>query len=296
MRHIDSAYSSPELEELKRKAAEKKKELIEAYREDPESAKPGDFYREFKQELRNSHNGLCAYCEAKVRGHPGDVEHYRPKNKVTDLSGAEVFVDHAERGRIQHPGYFWKAYDWDNLLLSCSHCNGSYYHDTEDGQKKFGKLNMFHVDGARAFDPDHDLDDEEPRLLNPVHEDPTRYLEYDTDIALQPIDDNPKAKHTIELLGLNERGDVVDGRNDAYHMAMEVIFEFTAAVGSGSLKTRARKAKFIDAIISERAEFLTAKKLGLFSALQQLEENGFTINLRDLVEANIDDPQEYGSN
>src|SRR5207244_3555440 len=59
----------------------------------------------------------CAYCEGKVSGHfPLDAEHYRPKKEVTE-------------GRTRlggHPGYFWLAYEWYNLLLACRDCNSGH--------------------------------------------------------------------------------------------------------------------------------------------------------------------------
>ncbi|MEF9674035.1 hypothetical protein QNM99_25505 [Pseudomonas sp. PCH446] len=38
-----------------------------------------------------------------------DVEHYRPKGAVSEDAS--------------HPGYWWVAMDWDNLLPSCIDCN-----------------------------------------------------------------------------------------------------------------------------------------------------------------------------
>ena len=52
----------------------------------------------------------CAYCETKIGVNADwDVEHYRPKGRVTENTA--------------HPGYYWLAYDWDNLLPSCAFCN-----------------------------------------------------------------------------------------------------------------------------------------------------------------------------
>jgi len=52
----------------------------------------------------------CAYCEIPLpENDRGDVEHFRPKNKVAEAS--------------HHGGYWWLAYDFENYLLSCSNCN-----------------------------------------------------------------------------------------------------------------------------------------------------------------------------
>ena len=60
--------------------------------------------------LEKLYNYKCAYCETDTSaGAPMQVEHYRPKAKVTEDSA--------------HLGYYWIAYEWSNLILSCSKCN-----------------------------------------------------------------------------------------------------------------------------------------------------------------------------
>jgi 5-methylcytosine-specific restriction endonuclease McrA len=76
--------------------------------------------------------GKCAYCEAPIRDYqPGDVEHFRPKAGVSDENGQAVFL-FDEEGQVQvgadgkpveHPGYYWLAYEWTNLLPACAKCN-----------------------------------------------------------------------------------------------------------------------------------------------------------------------------
>jgi uncharacterized protein (TIGR02646 family) len=58
-----------------------------------------------KNALKTMFHGKCAYCESKIL-HVGfgDIEHFRPKSAL------------AYRDRI---------FDWDNLLLACSVCNGA---------------------------------------------------------------------------------------------------------------------------------------------------------------------------
>lgn len=59
-------------------------------------------------------HGKCAYCESRydITG-PVDIEHFRPKGEVED--------DDA------HPGYWWLAGAWENLLPSCIDCNRRRY-------------------------------------------------------------------------------------------------------------------------------------------------------------------------
>ena len=68
---------------------------------------------EVKEVLRAAQHDKCCFCEAKL-GHAqfGDVEHFRPKASVQQSS-----VDPPT------PGYYWLAYAWQNLYLSCEICN-----------------------------------------------------------------------------------------------------------------------------------------------------------------------------
>jgi hypothetical protein len=92
--------------------------------------------------LAHIFDGKCAYCEKKITGgFFGDAEHYRPKGKVTVK----------ERGQVQtvmhdgkpHPGYYWLAYDWRNLVPACELCNSSD-----------GKMNQFPVANSYVFRPE----------------------------------------------------------------------------------------------------------------------------------------------
>src|SRR6266511_3690577 len=66
--------------------------------------------------LRAQHN-KCCYCESKFRHTSyGAVEHYRPKGSVKQAPGLKE----------EYPGYYWLAYDWNNLLVSCERCNTSH--------------------------------------------------------------------------------------------------------------------------------------------------------------------------
>jgi len=62
-------------------------------------------------------HGKCAYCESRydVSG-PVDIEHFRPKGGIDGVDG--------------HPGYWWLAADWANLLPSCLDCNRRRYQPT----------------------------------------------------------------------------------------------------------------------------------------------------------------------
>jgi len=82
--------------------------------------------------LANVFYQKCAYCEREISGYYGDAEHYRPKGAVKrkkpggGFERIDVQLLNPKGGRFvtkTHPGYFWLAYDWRNLVPSCVFCN-----------------------------------------------------------------------------------------------------------------------------------------------------------------------------
>jgi len=132
--------------------------------------------------------GKCAYCEAPIRDYQhGDVEHFRPKAGVTDENGQPVFlldedgkvqVD-ADGEPVEHPGYYWLAYEWTNLLPACVKCNQA---DVRQGSRT-GKHSRFPVEGRHAQRPE-EVAQEKPLLINPLSDqeddDPSHHLVIDT--------------------------------------------------------------------------------------------------------------------
>lgn len=132
----------------------------------------------------------CAYCETRVgAAGPLDVELYRPKGGVAESPS--------------HPGYWWLAADWQNLLLSCADCNRQRKHQDSDQWTVSGKANRFPLsdESKRAFDPHGELDREEPLLLNPCVDTPQDHLVFDWNGKV--TSDTIRGQTTIAVLGLN---------------------------------------------------------------------------------------------
>ena len=129
-----------------------------------------------KDFLHKSQYGKCCYCERKRSKIEVDIEHFRPKAKVKE--------------RPEHPGYWWLAYDWNNLLISCKTCNQQY------------KRVQFPIknESERAFNKNDDLEKEAPFLINPLKENPENFIEYD-------IPNNNTKSFMLKAIGKCERGD-----------------------------------------------------------------------------------------
>jgi len=149
----------------------------------------------------------CAYCESKYdQSSDGDIEHFRPKGRIHEKNP-------------QTPGYYWLANDWDNLLLSCQHCNQRRNHILEGYEKPrgAGKLDQFPLkdDTKRATHHTSLLVEEEKvrLLLNPCAPDdyPEKHFRYEpTKSVMVPL--TPKGEKSIEVYALS-RHKLVAERN-----------------------------------------------------------------------------------
>lgn len=163
----------------------------------------GEEEYDVRYQLRRLFYNKCAYCE-RIEYKP-DVEHYRPKKKVT---GSQ---------RNNH-GYFWLCYEWTNLLPACRDCNSGN-----------GKWNKFPVANNRVTTApltalgklDFDrckanstyLKNESPLLLHPEIDEPTNLLKLEWNGKLTALDGDRKGLVSIDIYDLN-RGNLIKARKE----------------------------------------------------------------------------------
>jgi len=143
-------------------------------------------------------HGKCAYCETKVTASSDwPVEHFRPKGRVAE--------------RPDHPGYYWLAYEWTNLYLSCTLCNERRRDRPRWGDCRLagsgGKGDQFPLEdeNRRAMAPGDDLRSEKPLLLDPCRDDPNEALSYNGLGEVVAIRDSPRGLATIAVFHLDRR-------------------------------------------------------------------------------------------
>jgi uncharacterized protein (TIGR02646 family) len=158
-------------------------------------------YQSTKSELLTQQHRKCCFCEANAttnqRGE-GDVEHYRPKGECKQ----------SKEDTTPTKGYYWLAYDWDNLFYACQTCNETY------------KKTLFPLANPQDRAQSHfdDISREEPMLLHPAHDEPEEHIFFEV-TAFDDIDSYiPKGKTlrgkaTIEICGL-ERFTLYEDRRD----------------------------------------------------------------------------------
>lgn len=120
--------------------------------------------KEVKDNLIAIQDYKCCFCESKI-GHIsyGDVEHFRPK---------AGWVQDDEQ--LNRPGYYWLAYEWENLLLSCQLCNQRY------------KKNLFPLlnNPQRALSHHYNVDSEQPIFIHPVKDEVETYITFKEEIPI----------------------------------------------------------------------------------------------------------------
>ncbi len=159
-------------------------------------------------------HGKCAYCESRIAAdQPGDIEHFRPKDAVMESNGEPVMVD-TPMGRRSHPGYYWLAYSWRNLLPSCEDCNRPSKQKSQG--KRIGKWEYFPVKDFRATKPGEEAR-EVPLLIHPVWEDPGLHLKILDTGMFEALTGRGQA--CIDVFGLNVREALVDERARTYRNA-----------------------------------------------------------------------------
>jgi hypothetical protein len=226
--------SRPELEDQAWKkwnkdASEAMAKLVQGYAPGADVRLRDALYKAAMPFLLKLSQQKCAYCESVITAsQPGDVEHYRPKGRIRDENGNIVTTVRCAPGS-PHPGYWWLAYRWDNLLPSCTDCNRLRRHPQtavaggEDpgaaaavGIAVGGKADYFAVTGVRAEMPEDSLVDEKATLLDPSKPgfNPDEHFEFTEDGFIKPK--SQEAEYTCKLLGLNLRETLVAQRREAY--------------------------------------------------------------------------------
>ncbi|MBA0219757.1 HNH endonuclease [Pectobacterium brasiliense] len=186
MRHVPRGTGQPP-SSLSALNAEGKSELqrVREYYAGPKQEKSFKFEAYSSDDVKWRLNTLfhfkCAYCETFFSASsPVDVEHYRPKSKVSEDA--------------THPGYWWLAMDWENLLPSCIDCNrkrrqhivtpsSSLISLLEHSQKpgtSGGKKDSFPLAaaGIRMRPESRDHQAEQALLLNPCEHQPREFLHF----------------------------------------------------------------------------------------------------------------------
>ncbi len=113
-----------------------------------------NIWRELAPNLAKLQNEKCWYSESLNPGSDKNIDHFRPKNRVSEDP--------------DHEGYWWLAFDWHNYRYSCQWCNQR----RNDAANKTdgGKWDRFPIGSQsfRAWQEEDKLALEEVELLDPI--------------------------------------------------------------------------------------------------------------------------------
>ena len=178
-----------------------------------------------KEALEKLFERKCAYCESLYASQqPVDVEHWRPKGRI-DGEPEDI------------GGYEWIAMQWENLLPSCIDCNRARNQLIPDPNSAadawitilVGKADQFPIAaGSARWRYGGNEAGEQPLLLNPCTDDPSKFFDFpDTGVLLPKTGlsahDRLRATESIRVYALN-RKNLVDERR-RHVLRLELTFK-----------------------------------------------------------------------
>lgn len=217
---------------------------------------------EVRAVLKVIYNNKCAFCETDITaGATMQVDHYRPKAKVTD-------------NKQTLTGYYWLGYQWSNLLLACSACNNKKRNNfpLAAGATRLDAHPLLNgaLDTARCLVTGPDLSGEQPLFINPetaTEAELRNHFTFDSTGEIKAL--TLAARATIDTQkGMNlNRGPLVAARQKVYNTCFKAIMKELDEWDSGRIsESQARhgiKRRIFDLIVidadnAEYAEFARA--------------------------------------
>src|SRR5690554_6216280 len=191
-----------------------------------------------KEALNIIYKGKCAFCEQKEE--LTHVEHFRPKNT-----------------------YYWLAFSWDNLLMSCPTCNTHKGTNFEINgvlaNFENTELNILNINSSSAT---YDIG-EIPKMVNPEVTDPKGLIYFEKDGSIKS--DNPRFSYTIETCKI-DRNELNDRRRsllDRFREHIRDAFIVNATEHDQEVAVTTNTRNFIRDSINENEDFLAFRRYAI---------------------------------
>ncbi|OYW78072.1 MAG: hypothetical protein B7Z37_00965 [Verrucomicrobia bacterium 12-59-8] len=223
--------------------------------------------------LKNIFHGKCAYCETREARSPYHAEHFRPKGRVRFQAVGIALKRRLQGARTQdedglemdHPGYFWLAYHWQNLLPSCNNCNsargkndqfpvgGKYVAVTRLNPAEITALRHNQTPSPTRADVYYlhpeDLDLREQHvLLHPYIDDPEQHLVFGEFGIVAARNASPMGEASIQVYDLEAEALRIARQSECEKALAKFIAAFLAANGSIASKSLAAQTAIQDYI------------------------------------------------
>jgi uncharacterized protein (TIGR02646 family) len=203
-----------------------------------------------KEALIKAQHQKCCFCE-RIIGKNGDVEHFRPKGAYRQSQGES----------LKYPAYYWLAYQWENLYLSCSSCNSRH------------KKNLFPLQdpSKRATNHNQRITKESPLFIDCGKENPEDFIGFRAEYAYA-IDGNKRGQTTIDYLDLNS-DDLIESRRQRLNDLRELNKILASAIENPQnqkLQELAGEIKVhLEASLADSAVFAAAARCAIRTNFQE---------------------------
>ncbi len=185
-----------------------------------------------KSALKKAQHDKCAFCESKISHISyGDVEHFRPKGAWRQDMDDEQ----------SYPGYYWLAYQWENLFLACQICNQRFKKDLFPLENPSRRARSHRTDVAR----------EKPLFLDPGKDDPSAHIGFRQEYLFAK-NDSPRGQSTIDMLGIN-RAILAERRRD--HIEQ---IRLISALANSDLPESQEARDYLQRAVTPKAEYSAA--------------------------------------
>jgi hypothetical protein len=185
---------------------------------------------------------------------------------------------------MNHPGYYWLAYEWKNLFPACIDCNRYRKHGapTEPVVNKAdegaGKADRFPLkdEACRAILPDSELA-EAALLINPSEVDPARHFEFLSNGTIKPK--TVEAEVALKVFGLNLREDLLEARSSAFDDAEASFERYTNSITMKNSKLQKVSAERINRMFEGKEAYSAMQLLAIGLFVQYWAKRGINIKL-----------------
>jgi hypothetical protein len=186
-------------------------------------------WKEFGRQLIAHFGNKCWYTDAANYGARLDVEHFRPKAKVLELTAEDCKdADNASLLKLADPereGYWWLAFNEENLMLCAQVMN-------REDKRNFFPL---HKDSPVASGATRNVwRNEIPVLLDPRKLDDVCLVDYDDTGSVRPRDgvepwESLRVVVTNDCFGLSRFQPLTEGRQKTWQKCTGLIEQYIRA-------------------------------------------------------------------
>ena len=247
--------SSTEWKQWRKDADAGAKTLADQFRKTGVFTVDEKLYKRRKSDYFALYHGKCVYCESPLRVDGWDqLDHFRPKYAVLDGHRQPIRV-----GGQEHPGYYWLAYDWQNLVPACAMCN----------QQKDAIFPL--LQGSRHALAPKAVAKESPVLIHPALDRtrPERHFDYRPKTGALELKTD-RARAIDKIVKLNREG-LLDARRACFDAAIQLVKDFLDCIRESDKDRAARKSIELESIAEGAYRYSFVARHALRTCGEQLK-------------------------